>query len=84
MPAPFWKKVGGFMIHTIPTFLIIFFVLISWKKSLWGSSLFSLLFVIATLYFNTYMKALSFTIISLPLLIIALLYTLEFLYKKRK
>ncbi|NOU19765.1 MAG: hypothetical protein HOO91_19580 [Bacteroidales bacterium] len=84
MPAPFGKKMIGFTIHTIPSISILIIAIITWKKSFWGSFLFTLLFIAITFYFKTYNNATSFLILSIPLLFIALLYTLEYFYIKRK
>lgn len=84
IPAPFWKKIVGFLIHSIPTFLIIFILILSWKKPIWGTYLFTLFFIIATLYFRTYMRVMSFTLLSIPLLVVALLFTIEYFYDKKK
>jgi hypothetical protein len=84
MPAPFWRKIGGFIIHLIPSISILAITTISWKKSFIGILLFAILFVGFTLFFKTYNNSTRFIILSLPILIIALLYSLDFLNSRRE
>jgi len=83
MPAPIWKRIGGFVIHTIPSILILTIVIISWKRSFWGTALFTLLFIGFTIVFHTYTNTMRFLILSLPVLIIALFYTSHYFYSKQ-
>ncbi len=83
IPAPVWKKIVGLIIHLIPSILILIITGYAWKKPLWASVGFVAFFVFATLYFRTYKHALNFTIISLPLLIIAALYAIDYFKNRR-
>lgn len=63
----------GFLIHLIPTFLVIVVTLISRKYPHIGAFLFGLLFVATVLFFRTYQDAVVFALISLPLAIVSAL-----------
>lgn len=83
IPAPAWKKIAGLIIHLIPSILILIITVYTWKKPLWASVGFTAFFVFTTLYFRTYNHALNFTVISLPQLLIAVLFAIEFFKNKR-
>jgi hypothetical protein len=64
----------AFLIHLIPSFVLILFTLIASKMPKLGGILFILSFVIFTLTFHTYKSLLNFSVISLPLFIIGILF----------
>lgn len=79
------EKIGGFLIHLIPSFVLLFVLGVSWKKPTAGGVLFILLSIIFTLYFGTYESLLNFLIISFPLAVIGLLFIiLQATENKRK
>lgn len=71
------EKIGGFLIHLIPSYLLIFILLISWKKPLVGGVMFLILSIVFTLYFKTYTAVLNFLIVSFPVAIIGGLFILS-------
>jgi len=83
MPNTFWEKVGAFLIHTMPSIVMILVVLISWKKPLWGSIFFTIIFIFVTLYFKTYLKVFNFSFMSVPMLSTAIFYAFDYFYGKR-
>jgi len=78
----FIEQVIGFLIHMIPTFILIIMTYFAWKKPLIGALEFVLIAIGFTIFFNTYREIFSFIFLTIPLLIIASLFYLE--YKKTK
>ena len=58
--APFIKKLGGFIVHLIPSFILVLILLISWRKPLIGGFLFILLSLAFALFFRTYRSVPTF------------------------
>ena len=79
---PFEKKFGIFMIHSIPSLFLLVATHISWKNSLLGIISFSVLLLGFSLYYNTLYDTALFLVISVPLMIIAFLYALDYFLKK--
>jgi len=69
-----FAKIGGFLIHLFPSFLLTAALAVAWKKPLPGGILFLALGVLATLFWNTYRQFLSFIVLSLPMLTSGLLF----------
>ena len=65
------ENILGWIIHMIPSFVLIGILIFAWKKPLIGSIAFLIIGVIFTIFFKTYREILLFSIISLPLFIIA-------------
>jgi len=84
MEASVIEKIGGFFIHLIPSFLIIVILLISWKKPLIGGVLFTFVGLISVIYFNTYKFLSNFLLISLPPIVVGLLFIAFYLFYIRK
>ncbi len=36
----FWKQLGGFFIHLIPSFILLAILILAWKNEFWGGILF--------------------------------------------
>lgn len=72
--APFLQEFVGFLIHLIPSFVMIVLLVISWNRPLVGGWLFALLGVLFTVFFKTYRSILGFAILSLPLAVISALF----------
>jgi hypothetical protein len=71
-----FNALKGFIIHLIPTFIIILAGIIAWKNQKEGGMILILLGIIFSIFFHVNIS--SFLIISLPLIIIGSL----FLWKK--
>jgi len=83
--ASLLEKIGGFIIHLIPSFVSLIALAVSWKKPIAGGVLFVILSVVFTLYFRTYKSLPSFLAISIPLAVIGLLFiALQAAENKRK
>jgi hypothetical protein len=64
-------------IHLIPSFLLIIATVIAWRWRLTGGILFLLLGVISILFFNSYWHVLTFLLVSLPPILLGLLFIWE-------
>ncbi len=81
------EKNIGFIIHLIPFFIILTSLIIAWKRELSGSLIFIALGMIMLIYILLFRIEmwLSLFIISLPLIIIGLLFLLNyFLFTRKK
>jgi hypothetical protein len=74
---PFFEKILGFLIHLIPTFLIILSVIIAWRFKLIGGVLFAIVGIVFTLFFKTYTNIGRFAMLSLPLFLIGALFIIS-------
>ena len=72
--APFVKELLGFLIHLIPSYVLIIILMISWKKPVIGGVIFILLSIVFTVFFHTYKLLPHFLIISFPLIMIGALF----------
>lgn len=73
-PASLSQKSIGFLMHLMPSIILLIALVISWKHPLQGGALFIVLGIAFTLYFHTYRFLSSFIIISFPLFIIGVLF----------
>jgi hypothetical protein len=81
-PNSFWINLIGFFIHLTPSFILLIILLISWKRKLIGGISFIALAIIFTFAFHTYEDIVTLLLISLPPLLIGILYLID--YKKTK
>jgi len=72
--GPFLKKLGGFFKHSIPSWILLLLLFISWKKPLIGGSLFILFSIAFTLYFRTYRDLSGFLLLTLPVVLVGILF----------
>jgi len=68
----------------MPTIILALIVIFTWKKPLTASIIFLVLGFGFTLIFRTYNNLLTFLLISLPLILISILFLLERLFTKKK
>ena len=78
---PLWQVLISFLIHLIPSFILIFATVTAWKNEFLGGVLFLVIGVVFTLLFNTYEDIFSFVLLSGPNYFIG---TLFLLYKFAK
>ena len=64
----------GFLIHQIPFFILVLINILSIKYPKIGGILYLILFTIFTIFFQTYSEISVFLLISLPLLILGLVF----------
>jgi hypothetical protein len=81
--APFIRKLGGFFMHSIPSFILLLILFISWKKPLIGGSIFILFSIAFTLHFRTYRSLPTFLLFALPVVLAGILFiALDLIAKK--
>jgi len=81
--APFIKKLGGFFMHSIPSFILLLILFIFWKKPLISGFLFILFSIAFTLYFRTYGSLSTFLLLTLPVVLVGILFiALDLIAKK--
>ena len=78
------EMIGGFLIHNIPSFLLIAILVVSWKRPLIGGIVFLVFSAAFTVFFETYQMLASFLAITLPLAIAGGLYILFYFIPKRE
>jgi hypothetical protein len=71
-------------VHLMPTILLTLVVILTWRKPLAASIIFLILGFGFTLIFKTYENWIIFLIISLPLILVGILFLLEKLFVKKK
>ena len=76
------EKIGGFLIHLIPTYFLIAILLIAWKKERLGGFLFIFLFILFAFVFGNW-RSTTLLLFS-PLLLIAILFWLSTLSADKK
>jgi len=69
--------------HLIPNMLLIISLIIAWKKQKIGGTIFIILGIISIFFFKTYEDIIVFSIISLPILMIGILFLIEKKIKKK-
>lgn len=79
----FWGTIIALFMHLIPSFLLIAGLVVAWKRPTAGGAIFLVLGIIFTLWFRTYQRIDVFLLISLPLLVIGLLFIISGMGKKR-
>lgn len=66
--APLLNEIGGFLIHMLPSFIMVAILVVSWKKQSLGGVLCIIVSVIFTIFFKTYTSLSAFLLITgLPL-----------------
>ena len=74
MDAPFWAKLGGFLMHLIPSFVLVIVLAISWKRPIIGGIIFLIIALLFTISFHTYTHFPTFLTISGIPFVIGLLF----------
>jgi hypothetical protein len=90
---PLWKQIAGFLIHLIPTYVLIIFLWVAWKWELVGGIILAILGVafmpsIFTINYNmnhsVWMTLGIVAAINLPFVIVGGLFILSHYLKKRQ
>lgn len=82
MEGTLWEKIGGFLIHNIPSFILILLLVISWRREWMGAFGFTILglaFSLANL--NAHWS--EHALISAPLILIGLLFLISWQRARR-
>lgn len=87
-----WQQLKGFIIHLIPSFLLIIFLLFAWKKELYGGILFIIIGIALTplVYKNNYkmnesvgMSLGIIAVITIPFIVVGILFVISHFFKKK-
>lgn len=81
---PLLKTAGAFLIHLVPSLVILGVLIIYWNQSFYSAVAFAVLCAAFTLFFNTYTSVMSFSILSLPILAVAVLFMISYLITKKQ
>ncbi|MBD3157094.1 hypothetical protein GF369_04680 [Candidatus Peregrinibacteria bacterium] len=74
----------GFLMHNIPTAIIITIIAIWWKNSLKSSIAFLVLGLTTIFFFNTYRHMQAVLIVTMPFAVVSLLHLLNYYFLERK
>jgi hypothetical protein len=77
------KKLGGFLIHLIPNFVLIVILIVAWKYEWVGTIAFTLVGIAYIIMFWGRFPVATYLIISGPLFFIAVLFWLNWANRKR-
>lgn len=77
-----WELLVAFIMHIIPSLVLIGVLVLAWKIPKWGGAAYIVLGIIFTIFFKTYTEIISFLLISSPLLIVGGLFYWESTKKK--
>ncbi|MBD3385561.1 hypothetical protein GF407_11625 [candidate division KSB1 bacterium] len=81
--STFWEAVVGFIIHLIPTFVILLILYLAWRREWVGSVFFALLGIFYIIMTKLGMDILAYIFISGSLFVIALLFLWAWLNKRK-
>ncbi len=82
--APLIEKIGGFLIHLIPSFVLVFILIISWKRPLLGGIAFVIMSILFTIRFRTYNHIFTFLAFSVTLAVCGILYIIADKIEKKR
>ncbi len=82
--APLIEKIGGFLIHLIPSFVLVIILIISWNRPLLGGIAFIIMSILFTIRFRTYNHIFSFFAFTVTLAVCGILYLIAYKMGKRK
>ncbi len=89
-----WQQLGGFLIHNIPSFVLLAFLILAWKREFTGGMIFIVLgfiFSILVYFINHYRNHFSIgrsliivAIIGLPFVVVGILFIISHNRKKKE
>ncbi|MBP7176389.1 MAG: hypothetical protein KBA53_09320 [Thermoclostridium sp.] len=74
---------AGFLIHMLPSFVMILFLVITWKKPVAAGVLFIVLGVVFTFFYNTYKQGTSFFTVSFIPILAGLLFFIPSIIRRK-
>ena len=77
----FWESVGAFLIHLVPTFVILIALFVAWRREWIGAILFVGLGMFYLVVFRGDFDWITFLIIAGPLFLIGALFFVNWLYR---
>ncbi len=78
----FWDQLGAFIIHLLPTWIVLFTLLIAWKREWIGSVIFPAIALFHLFSFLGRLHWSSFIVIEAPLFLIGILFLIN--WKQRE
>jgi hypothetical protein len=87
-----WQQIGAFLIHLIPSFVLLLVLIIAWKRELLGGTIFLILGIglspfVYTLNYHmnhsVWMSLGIIMVITMPFAIVGMLFIMSHFYKKR-
>lgn len=78
------EKLGAFLIHLIPSFVLVFLLIISWRHEWIGAIVFFLLGIVYIIFSWGKFNVAAYVSISGPLFLIAILFWLNWMKTKRE
>ena len=88
----FWKEISDFIIHLIPSFILLVFLLIAWKWELIGGIIFTIIGLVMTpiIYSHNFamnqdvvMSLIIIASITLPFIVVGVLFIISHYMKKK-
>jgi hypothetical protein len=67
----------GWIMHMIPSFVLIGILAIAWRKQLIGTIAFGIMGIVFAIFFKSYQEIITFLLVPFPLFIIATLFYLS-------
>jgi len=80
----FGEQLLGFIIHLVPSFVLVIFLVIAWKHEKVGGWLYILLGVVFTIFFDTYEELITFLLISGPVFLTGVLFLISAMRNSKK
>jgi hypothetical protein len=71
------QSIVGFLIHSIPAFILLICFIYSWFNEKAGGAMFFVMGIVFTIFFKTYEEIINFLIISFPPLLIGILFLIS-------
>jgi len=73
----FWKTLLAFLVHLLPTFLMIFILYLSWKRPWIGG----MVFILAGIAYIVW-KGVMYPVVFIPLFLVGVLFLLSWFFRK--
>ncbi len=84
MDGSIWQKIAGFCMHSIPSFLMLITLIVTWKKPFFGGIFFFVFCILMTVFFQFYLYWDRLLIFTLPLLLGGILFMLAHYLKPKQ
>jgi hypothetical protein len=81
---PLWEKLVGFLIHNIPSFLLLLCLVLTWKRPIIAGIIFLILTCAMTFFFRTYRMWESYLAFSIAPLLSSLLFIYAGVFRPQK
>jgi len=87
-----WQQIGGFLIHLIPSFVLLAFLVLAWKREYVGGIIFIIIGIVSSLFIFVHNYEMNDSIwmslgivisITVPFLLVGILFLLSHFQKKK-